>query len=359
MGVLLGGEASKWQIKMKLNFCKIGVVVVALSVVSCSGFNKLRKSNNPELKYQKALEYFNQGKYNRTAMLLYDISSIYGGSSKGDTIAYYYGAALYRDGDFEGSGSVFDNFRRYYPRSPFLEDAEYMYAKGIYYTSPRPERDQTNTMRAISAITEYLNRYPESTKKEALEDNLKELQQKLYDKSLMSSRLYYDIGYYNSAVTALQNALELYPETNHRELILYLIVRSHYMYARNSVESKQRERYLAMQDAYYNFVSEYPQSQYSKDVEKMQAEAKKYLARFSEMETKAPSDTVVSDRERRRLERIERRKTRVENRELREEDKELSAMDKEIDNNSSSIVRKPKADKETRRTENTKAEHGN
>ena len=143
-----------------------------------------------------------------------------------------------------------------------------MYAKGIYYTSPRPERDQTNTMRAISAITEYLNRYPESTKKEALEDNLKELQQKLYDKSLMSSRLYYDIGYYNSAVTALQNALELYPETNHRELILYLIVRSHYMYARNSVESKQRERYLAMQDAYYNFVSEYPQSQYSKDVEK-------------------------------------------------------------------------------------------
>ena len=111
---------------MKLNFCKIGVVAVALSVVSCSGFNKLRKSNNPEMKYQKALEYFNRGKYNRTAILLYDISGIYGGSSKGDSIAYYYGASLYRDGDFEGSGSVFDEFRRYYPRSPFLEDAEYM-----------------------------------------------------------------------------------------------------------------------------------------------------------------------------------------------------------------------------------------
>lgn len=348
---------------MKLNFCKIGVVAVALSVVSCSGFNKLRKSNNPEMKYQKALEYFNRGKYNRTAILLYDISGIYGGSSKGDSIAYYYGASLYRDGDFEGSGSVFDEFRRYYPRSPFLEDAEYMYAKGIYYTSPRPERDQSNTMRAIGAITEYLNRYPESTKREALEDNLKELQQKLYDKALMSSRLYYDIGYYNSAVTALQNALNLYPESNHRELIMYLIVRSHYMYARNSVDEKQRQRYLDMQDAYYNFVSEYPQSQYSKDVEKMQAEAKKYLARFASEEenrTVASSDTVVlSKRELRRKERAERQKAREENREFRAEDKELSAMDKEIDKNSASKVRKPKADKETRRTENTETENGN
>ena len=348
--------------KMRLNFCKVGIVAVALSVVSCSGFNKLRKSNNPELKYQKALEYFNQGKYNRTVLLLQDITGIYGGSTKGDTIAYYYGASLYKEGDFEGSGAVFDEFRRYYPRSPFLEDAEYMYAKGIYYTSPRPERDQSNTLRAIMAITEYLNRYPESTKKEALEDNLKELHQKLYDKALMSSRLYYDIGYYNSAVTALQNALELYPETNHRELISYLIVRSHYMYARNSVEEKQRERYLAMQDAYYNFVSEYPQSQYSKDVEKMQAEAKKYLARFEKPEDgqAAASDTVtLSARERRRLERAEQRRIREENKQLREEDKQLTEMDNEINRNASKKVKKPKADKETKRTENTETEHGN
>lgn len=331
------------------------MVAVALTVVSCSGFNKLRKSNNPELKYQKALEYFNKGKYNRAAILLQDISGIYGGSTKGDTIAYYYGASMYKEGDFEGSGAVFDEFRRYYPRSPFLEDAEYMYAKGIYYTSPRPERDQSNTLRAIMAINEYLNRYPESTKKEALEDNLKELHQKLYDKALMSSRLYYDIGYYNSAVTALKNALALYPETNHRELISYLIVRSYYMYARNSVEEKQRQRYLDMQDAYYNFVAEYPESQYSKDVEKMQAEAKKYLARFEKPAdgSQPAADTVtMSAREQRRAE-------RAENKVLRQEDKQLSDMDNEIDKKSAKKVKKPKADKETKRTENTETEHGN
>ena len=96
--------------------------------------------------------------------------------------------------------------------------------------------------------------------------------------------IYYDIGYYNSAIVALRNAIELYPETNHRELLSYLIVRSHYLYAKNSIPEKQRQRYMDLQDAYYSFVAEYPESSYRKEVDKMQEEAKKFLARYSEKE---------------------------------------------------------------------------
>lgn len=124
------------------------------------------------------------------------------------------------------------------------------------------------------AIGEYLNRYPNSTKKESLMENVTELQQRLYDKSMENAKLYYDIGYYNSAIVALRNAIELYPETNHRELLSYLIVRSHYLYAKNSIPEKQRQRYMDLQDAYYSFVAEYPESSYRKEVDKMQEEAK-------------------------------------------------------------------------------------
>lgn len=75
-------------------------------------------------------------------------------------------------------------------------------------------------------------------------ENVTELQQRLYDKSMENAKLYYDIGYYNSAIVALRNAIELYPETNHRELLSYLIVRSHYLYAKNSIPEKQRQRYM-------------------------------------------------------------------------------------------------------------------
>lgn len=306
---------------------KIGCILMVFLLASCSNsFNKLRKSSDGEKKYQRALEYFNKGKYNKASILFQDIAPIYGGSTKGDTIMYYYGASLYKLGDFEGSGEMFDDFRRYFPRSPFLEDAEYMYAKGIYFTSPLPERDQTNTARAIAAIHEYLNRYPNSSKKTVLEGNLQELQQKLYDKSMISSRLYYDIGYYNSAITSLKNAIDLYPDSNHRELLSYLIVRSHYMYARNSVSEKQRQRYLSMQDAYYSFMAEYPESRYSKEVEKMQADAKKYLARYAERHpgaAPAADTTMMSDREQRKMQ-------RADDKLLKQEDKNLTAEEDKI-----------------------------
>lgn len=120
----------------------------------------------------------------------------------------------------------------------------------------------------MQAIGEYLERYPNSHKKEDLAENLLDLRQRLYDKAYLNAKLYYDIGYYNSAVTALNNAIKRYPDSNHREELLFLIVCSHYEFAKNSVALKQRQRYLDMQDAYYTFIEEYPESTYRKDAVK-------------------------------------------------------------------------------------------
>ena len=45
-----------------------------------------------------------------------------------------------------------------------------------------------------------------------------ELRQKLYDKAFLNAKLYYDVGYYNSAVTALRNAILKYRKLNREEL---------------------------------------------------------------------------------------------------------------------------------------------
>ena len=150
---------------MKHLYCKYLVLLAALGSVSCSAFNKLLKSDDNDKKYTRAIEYYNEGKYDKCALLMESLNQIFAGTERADTLAYYYGAALYKDGDFVTSGKVFDAFRRTYSRSPFVEDAEYMYAKGLYYSSPSSRRDQTTTSQAIVAIDEYLNRYPNSSKK--------------------------------------------------------------------------------------------------------------------------------------------------------------------------------------------------
>ena len=50
-----------------------------------------------------------------------------------------------------------------------------------------------------------------------------------------------------------------------------------YKYAFNSIEDKQRERYLVFVDDYFNFISEYPESKYVKELEGLYNKAQKQL----------------------------------------------------------------------------------
>ncbi len=163
---------------MRIDVNKALVVLAGVTAASCSGYSKVLKSNDSNLKYQTAIEYTDKGKYNKALTLFQDVAHVYAQSARADTLAYYTGLCYYKSGDFVSSAELFDGFRRRFGRSPFLEDAEYMYAKGFYFSSPKPEYDQTATHQALQAITEYLDRYPNSVKKDQLIENMIELRQK-------------------------------------------------------------------------------------------------------------------------------------------------------------------------------------
>lgn len=258
--------------------------MTAAFAVGCSTYSQLLKSEDYEAQYRAALQYLEDGKYQKALTLFEKVNMPFMNSNKSDSIMFYTGLALYKSGDFESSGMVFDQFRSAYQRSPFLEEAEYMYAMGFYYRAPEPERDQAPTREALMAIDTYLQRYPNSPKKDDMEENIKELMQKLYDKEYLNARTYYKIGAYRSAVVALKNALDMYPETTHREELLYLIAKSSYEYASNSMPHLRRDRYLSMMDDYLNYVSEYPEGEHAKELEKLYGNAREYIARTNEGE---------------------------------------------------------------------------
>lgn len=273
------------------------------------GYNRLLKSNDVELKYRRALEYFNMRKvgrngkernpmanYERCGTLLEQVQPYFVGTARDDSVAYYIATSLYKSGSFDLSSAYFDQFRRRFPSSVFIEDVEYMYALGFYYSSPDPEFDQSTTMQAIISINEYLERYPASRKKESLEEKKQELVQKLHDKSYMNAKVYYTIGKYKSAVAALNNAIDKYPESNHREELMYLVAKSQYLLSKNSVAHLQLDRYLSMLDDYYNFVSEYPDSKYLKELDKMQEEAKEFIAAHRDGKTETESEYGIEEK---------------------------------------------------------------
>lgn len=242
------------------------------------GMNKLLKSKNAEEIYQAGLEAYRNKKYRNATIYFEAAYNDFYSSDRADTILFYTAKAYYNQGIYDIAADGFDQYRKVFSRRPFSEEAEYLLPMCWYNLSRPAERDQTETHKAIATFNEYLNRYPESIKAADIKEILEELQQKLYEKKFINTALYFKLRYYPASVAALRYALKDTPETPYREEMMYLICKSWYNYAKNSVPSKKLDRYMKMVDSYYNFRTEYPQSQaYLKDLDKMFREAKFYV----------------------------------------------------------------------------------
>ena len=240
-----------------------------LLITSCSGYEKLLKSSDYRLKYTTGVEYYEEGEYVRASRLFDQIAAIYRGTTKADTVAYYQAYSYYHQNDYILSGHYFRNLALNYPGSVYAEESDFLSAFCFYKQSPKPSLDQDNTMKAIIAFQMFMISYPGSERVMEARNYVTELEDKLVEKSYMSAKLYYDLGDYKSSIIALQNSLNEYPDTKHREELMFLILKSNYLLADNSIISKQKERFQNTVDEYYSFISEFPESAYKREAERM------------------------------------------------------------------------------------------
>lgn len=254
-------------------------ILLALALSGCSGINALIKGGDPDQIYAKAMEYYEKEKWQRASTLFEGAQHYFEGTVKEDTVAFYNARCKFKGRDFDTASQLFDEFRRRYGRSAFIEDAEGMYALCFYYMAPGPTRDQTATTQALMAIEDFQAHYPESKRHDDFVKITEELVQRLHDKAFINAYTYYKIGRYKSAIRAFKNALKQFPESSHREEIMFLIVDASYRLANNSVESKQADRYLQMLDSALSFREEFPESKHLKEVERMAEKGRDFLAR--------------------------------------------------------------------------------
>ena len=266
---------------MMSRFFKYTLLTVLLCSASLSvsaiSIGKIKKSGNPKLIYDTGMEYYAKEKWKKAADLFEAVEHYYIGTSTEDSIAFFKARCLFKDKDYDAATQALDDFRRKFGRSVFIEDAEGMYALCFYFMAPQPQRDQTITSQAIVAISEFLYRYPDSAKRQQFEEITAELTQRLHDKAFQNAYTYYKIGRHKSAIVAFKNALKKYPDSSHREELMYYIVKSAYELAHNSIESKQTDRYLSMLDSYYSYLSEYPESKHLKELGRFAKEAKDFM----------------------------------------------------------------------------------
>jgi len=257
------------------------ISVLAILIPSCKGYHKLLKSSDNELKYTKAIEYFNDEDYARAMALFEDVIPVYKGTDRADDIHYYYSYCHYRTGDYILGGYYFRNFSSTYPKSPYAEECQFMGAYCYFLDSPRSCLDQTNTYSAINELQLFISRYAESSRVKECNDLIDELRLKLERKSFDNAKLYYELSYYKAANVSLNNSIKDFPDSEFREEIFYRLVKSNYLLASNSVQEKMKERYEAAIEEYNKFVEEFPESKYNKELKRLNEKSVKELGKIN------------------------------------------------------------------------------
>ena len=257
-------------------FRPLAFFVIAVVFVGCGEYNKILKSTDNEFKYNAAIKYYNNGEYARSTPLFESLSIPFNGTTRDDTVNFYEAKGYYMLGDRVAADSYLSQFCRVFGRSGFVEEAYHLKAVNLYDMSLRSELDQSNTLNALIAINEFRTLYPQSEFWKDDKDIENELKNRIEEKSYLSAKLYYLIEDYKAAVIALRNSVKDYPDSEYKEELMFLALKSSYLYAKKSVRRKQAERYIAAIDEYYNFLSEFPASKYLAEAENIYNDALSY-----------------------------------------------------------------------------------
>ena len=264
---------------MKFRYLLLAIsAVIAMS--SCkSQYELLLNSNDADQKYDAAFDYYNKGKFSKSAAMFESLSVLTNGTERDDTVRYYWGLSNYKFKDYYTAETNFERFIESYPRSPFTPEARFLRLDCLYRSTLRYELDQTPTYKAINAISEYILEYPSTTHMRTCRDMLVDLNERLDRKAYEAAKLYYKMEDYLASRVAFRNVLKDDSDNVYREDILYYVAMSSYKYASLSVPAKQRERYLTFLDDYYNFIGEIPDSHYRKELDSVYRRAQKALGR--------------------------------------------------------------------------------
>ncbi len=243
------------------------LLLVTAVITSCSEFRKVQKSNDWQVKYDAAYEYYKDKDYYKAITLYEEILPIIRGKKVAEEANFYYAYAHFHDKQYILSAHYFKQFFEVYSRSDYAMEAQYMYAYSLYMQSPISSLDQSSTYESIAAMQTFLNKYPYSEYAKNANEIIDKLQVKLETKAANNARQYHTLRRYKSALVAFKNFKTDYPDSKYLEEICFLEIDAQFQLAKQSVVSKQQERYQNTVDLYLKFIDKYENSKYLKEAE--------------------------------------------------------------------------------------------
>ncbi len=269
---------------MKIRFLTyvLWAISVAVSSSSCkSEFEQIRASGDTELIYQKALEYYDAEDWQRAQTLFELVISAFRGRPELEELYFKYAYTYYHLGRYVLANYYFSNFSNTFPHSDKREEADFMAAYSFYQLSPSYRLDQSYTLKAIDAFQLFVNTYPSSPRVPECNRLMDQMRLKLEQKAYDAAQLYFNLRDYQAAIVSFENLLKDFPETRNAERVRYMLVKSAFLMAENSIYEKQEERFHQTITFANDFLNKYSDSAYANEVREIAARAQATIKQFA------------------------------------------------------------------------------
>lgn len=260
--------------------------IFSIALVSCQGIGKVLKNKDPQYKLRMAEQYYAKKKYTFAQQLYEDVMPFFKTGPEFEDVYYKYAYTAYYQRDYINAENLFKTYLEVFPNSARAEEMDYMRAYSFYKQSPKPELDQTNTIKAMGMMQTFINTHPGSARIKEAAEIIDISRAKLEAKDYKAAQLYYNMSQFRAAAVAFNTLLNDYPETTRGDTYKMMAIKAFYQFTEMSVEEKRGERFEKVIDECNEFMDRFPQSPLSKEVEKYLNLAQTNLKNFTNEQTK-------------------------------------------------------------------------
>lgn len=251
--------------------------------------SKILKNPDQAYKLRMAEQYFVKKKYSKAQILYEDVMPYYKVEKEFEDIYFKYAYCAYYQSDYQNAENLFKTFLEIFPNSTKAEEVDYMRAYCYYQQSPKPELDQTSTIRTIGLMQTFINTHPGSARNKEAYEIIETCRGKLEIKDFKSAKLYYDMGQFRAAGVTFSTLLSSYPDSEKADEYKLMIIKSYYRFAEMSIEEKKAERYEQVITECHEFTDRFPESKLKKEVDEFLNLSQKNLKNTTNEQVKTPA----------------------------------------------------------------------
>ncbi|HEX04061.1 MAG TPA: outer membrane protein assembly factor BamD [Bacteroidetes bacterium] len=134
-----------------------------------------------------------------------------------DSAQYLLAESHFEMDEYIISASEYEKLISQYPRSPLVEEGEYKLGLSFYELSPKYQKEQVYTDKAVEMFQLFIEDFPNSMLVSEAEERILELRTKLAKKEFQAGRLYHRMGEYKAARLYYQSVLDNYYDSEFAE----------------------------------------------------------------------------------------------------------------------------------------------